>query len=695
MLISFIAKPAFTQVPSKQEMQNQMAQAIKELNDQIADLENQIAEAKKNKEDDSVIKELQDQVTMLKKQVEMMDGVTKALPNMSDKKIQQAVADDNKTEVPKKDVARIKMIPDKTFTDAELVVFIQKVFLEIDKKTPPLQKNNGKELYDEINVKEKSPALTGNIGVQCWMAGATDKGLYLLGRSCVDDPNNTDNLCNYASCLSMVGGEHLAIPILQNLHKKFPGNTTILNNLGQASYGLGDMNNASRYLDSTVHFLSAHPLADETRSEIQEAQGRDQESIESLKRSIKPDYTPEKEARLNKKGVILKHDDIDETECSKAKNTTGTAQTLGIEKFLFGIPEYPYEGGETAEISRMEWYDFRQKLNEAKSKIEEEIVVLKEKAKQYENKLVQVNGSQSTSNSALLKPYNTKQHKTSSRKLVLLNEWASERMIAIANKIMAADDTIRKWRVEYNEAMMQLMKSSNGENMCPQRKALATSFNMKANILWHQRNNEWLDFHKEYLNTEARLLLCATIDRSLYELGIANIKSTFLTCLAGLRCELEVGCILSEPEKPMGKVLPDYDEMNCQYKTELSIPYARKIFSIKVECNKMTTDFDLKFIKGSLDENLATGKYKGRVEIEQKIGSDDVRLGPVKMGGAKLSAGAGVEFTEGGIQDVYITGRGQIKAGGVTMSTVDARVSVITGNSSVTGGGALSGITIK
>ena len=109
----------------------------------------------------------------------------------------------------------------------------------------------------------------------------------------------------------------------------------------------------------------------------------------------------------------------------------------------------------------------------------------------------------------------------------------------------------------------------------------------------------------------------------------------------------------------------------------------------------MTTEFDLKYVKGSLEENLANGKYHGRVEVEQKIGSDDFRLGPVKMGGAKISAGAGVEFNEGGIQDVYVTGKAQIKAGPVSVSSADARVSVITGNSSVTGRGALSGVSIS
>ncbi|MBL7743652.1 MAG: hypothetical protein JNN00_09300, partial [Chitinophagaceae bacterium] len=191
------------------------------------------------------------------------------------------------------------------------------------------------------------------------------------------------------------------------------------------------------------------------------------------------------------------------------------------------------------------------------------------------------------------------------------------------------------------------------------------------------------------------LFLCAFTDRSLYEANIAKVKLAFLDLLYGLQCEFEVGCIPGDPQRPQGRHLPDFDEMNCQYKTELSIPYAQKLFSIKVECNKMTTQFDLKYVKGSLEENLANGKYHGTVQIEQKIGSDNIELGPIKLGGSKLSAGAGVEFTEGGIQDVFVTGTAITKAGPVTVAGAEARVSVITGSTSITGKGALNGISIK
>jgi hypothetical protein len=95
-----------------------------------------------------------------------------------------------------------------------------------------------------------------------------------------------------------------------------------------------------------------------------------------------------------------------------------------------------------------------------------------------------------------------------------------------------------------------------------------------------------------------------------------------------------------------------------------------------------------------LEENLANGKYKGTLEIEGKIGSDKISVGPVEMG-TSVKAGAGIEFTESGIQDVYVTGEAQVKAGAATVSSVEAKVSVISGNTSLSGKGAFSGVNIR
>ena len=123
----------------------------------------------------------------------------------------------------------------------------------------------------------------------------------------------------------------------------------------------------------------------------------------------------------------------------------------------------------------------------------------------------------------------------------------------------------------------------------------------------------------------------------------------------------------------------------------------------------MMTDFDLIYLKGSLDQNLANGKYHGEVEIRTEAGEDPATFGPLQMG-AKIEAGAGVSFSDEGIEDAYVFGEAGIGAGPnenlshnldlpITplpyIGSLEGRISIITGNGSITGHGAFSGITIK
>jgi len=149
--------------------------------------------------------------------------------------------------------------------------------------------------------------------------------------------------------------------------------------------------------------------------------------------------------------------------------------------------------------------------------------------------------------------------------------------------------------------------------------------------------------------------------------------------------------------------------VNCQYKTELSIKYKKldfsKNFSIKVECNKMTTSFDLVYLKGSIEENLANGTNQGTVEVVAKIGSDKQQYGPIELG-TSVKGSMGVQFKDGNILDVFVTGKVGVKAGvsgdlnldispSSDLGSIEGRMSIITRKGSITGKGAFSGLSIK
>ncbi|MBL7739127.1 MAG: hypothetical protein JNK14_07900 [Chitinophagaceae bacterium] len=640
-----IKKPIPDQVPSKKQIQGQLAKAVNEINEQIVEQEKQIAEAKKNKADAESIREMEEQLAMLKKQVEMMGGVSKGISKVADKTFRQAVADNNNTEIPKKDVARIKMMPDKILTDAELAPFIKKVHSEVEKLLDKNDKAEALKIYTALKSEKKSSNEINNIVSNLWLSGYPGISLYITGKECVANMKDANILNTYAAFLTMKGGEHAALPILQNLNRNFPGNSTILNNIGQAWFGLGDTSNANRHLGEAVKIYKNHSQANQTKSKIQKSEGRTQESIESLKRSLEENYTPEKEARLNELGYQVKFEDI------KFKYPV-KAEPLGIERFMFSIPAYPFSGGVAAETSRKEWDDFRAKVHSAKEALEVIEETQKAKADAYHKRLL--------ANPLLLKPYNNAVYKTARRKLDLLSAWGQERILAWNEEFMADAQIISQLKESYYNAL-------KNTDDCGAKIGLATSFMSQANAILQDNNAKMLSLQKQLINAGSNYALYAFTDRSEYELVLTSMKISFLIYLAGIRPEIEVGCIRTEAPEGRRGSLPDFDSLTCQYKDEIIIP---PFTTIKTECNKMTTEFDIDTelgLKVSLgwSEDLNSGKLtEGSIEIGYEVGTDVARYGPV---GAELKGelGVGVEITSEGVKEVYIKGSSTIDLAGV------------------------------
>lgn len=684
-------------VPSKNQMQGQMAEAINELNTQIADLEKQLAEAKKNKVDAETIKGLEDQRDMLKKQIEMMGGVTKKISDISEKTFQQAATKDDNTVIPKKDVARIKQLPDKILTDAELIPYIKNIHIQVEKILKAGDRAEALKIYTALKSEKKSSNQINNILSNLWMAGYTEISLYIMGKECIANMKDANVLNTYAAFLTMQGGEHAALPILQNLNRNFPNNSTILNNIGQAWFGLGDMNNANNFLDKAMKAYGNHSQANQTKSVIQKSEGKTQESIESLKRSLEENYTPEKEAQLNELGYQVKYEDI------KFKYPV-KAEPLGIERFMFSIPAYPFAGGVAAETSRKEWDDFRKKISSALERLGKIKEEQKVKADAYHKRLL--------ANPLLLKPYNNAVYKTARRKLDLLTEWGQERLLALNEEFMSDGQVISQLRETYYNTL------KNTED-CAARLGLATAFLSQANVILQDNNAKMMSLQKQLINAGSNYALYAFTDRSEYELVLTTMKIAFLSYLGGLSPEFEVGCIKTEAPESRRGPLPDFDSVNCQYKDSMLIPPFTKM---KFECNKMTTEFDIDTelglkIKFGIEENLNSGKItKGTLEIGYEFGPESpTQFGPV---GAELKGqlGVGVEITSDGVQEVYIKGSSTIDLAGNTggaevrpginpdpkgLSAMSAEVKVSwnvgsqTSNSSLTGGGMLAPVNLS
>ncbi|HSC38067.1 MAG TPA: tetratricopeptide repeat protein, partial [Chitinophagaceae bacterium] len=166
----------------------------------------------------------------------------------------------------------------------------------------PAAKNKANEIYAALKAKHISPAQMGNASAALWMEGRTQVALCVMAQACKDDPANTDNLSNYASMLHAMGAPELAIPILNNLDARFKNNSTILNNLGQAWFALGDVDRANKYLDSTLLIAAAHPQAHETKCLIEESKGNKTAAVSHARAAFKQGKTSTRADRLRQLG---------------------------------------------------------------------------------------------------------------------------------------------------------------------------------------------------------------------------------------------------------------------------------------------------------------------------------------------------------------------------------------------------------
>ena len=164
----------------------------------------------------------------------------KNVPKVTDKQLADAWEDENRI-VPKRDVGRIAAIPKAVATE-KMGSYIDAVQKKIAAALMPAVVTMGNKVYAYIQANSKSTDEAGNMAMGLWMAGHTEIALYVLGKVSAQNGSSVDNTSNYAAMLSMLGAQHLAIPILNNLNARFPKNSTVLNNLGQAWFGLGEIN---------------------------------------------------------------------------------------------------------------------------------------------------------------------------------------------------------------------------------------------------------------------------------------------------------------------------------------------------------------------------------------------------------------------------------------------------------------------
>ncbi|MHB8930081.1 MAG: hypothetical protein ACYC5R_05735 [Melioribacteraceae bacterium] len=610
-----------------------------------------------------------------------MKSIQKNVSGITDAQLKKAYEDESRI-VPQKDAARISTALAVTLSNGEMSAFINKTHLAVLGKLSANAKTKGAEIFQRVLKLKFSIA---NTAVGLWMDGKPTLALYLMGEACETDPANGINLNNYASFLTMCGAEELALPILNNLNKRYPKNSSILNNITQAWLGLGDISRAEKYADSTIRIYAYHPQANMAKCLIEESKGNIPAAIEAAKKSISKSFSNEKENKLKKLGYDLKSDDLN-------WDRPMPQDALGLGKFTW--PEYPLDV-EQNKLLEKEWKDFenecQEKINELEIK-QQSLEKAWETANEYRTKLILSEGLKGH----YVQPIPGYAAKAIKKLGPGVNDIIGTMSFVFAQALEPVLKAIKKGNElktllsEKQELLNKKYEDKIGEGkenpfeqICKDENAIRTEFLKDA-------NGGLQSAYRQYLNYASR----RTSDLLYYyqytqwpeqfELMKVYAQIAWLTQIKDQRVFFEdksSWCNLVPKTKKPGQ-LQNFDDVHCDYVSTMNLG----VYKITSSCSNLVGEFDFGGVKINLQDNVETCRFSGSA----MVGASKSLDGPA---GAELEASiaALVEWDNTGITDVGAIAGVDAKAGNTTIAGADVKVTVNSGVST-SGKGILQGI---
>jgi len=611
-------------------------------------------------------------------------------------------------EVPDKDTARIGRLPKKLMSSAELAAYLASITVKVEATLPADDKKMAAAMISKGGTNKGVLAAMANA---MWLNANYASAVMLMGRACLQDPN-PDNLNNYAAFLTMIGGEQLALPILQKLNQDFPNNSTILNNLGQAWFGLGDLATAKTYLDSAARIYAYHPQANLTKAVIENNNGNKAAAVESLKRSIKKGYSPSKEAMLAELGYKVSGKDLQhQMHVSEG--------ALGFDRWMEIVPKFPKNLGELAAL-KGQWEAFYRQVAQASKELTAKnnraVQQLREEAfnsKKSGRRGVHINLSPKMRHVVKYYQDNNAGSKSTT------NAENPEFLVDLMNQTTVFNQAY----IEEGQKIAKKFYGSPPGADCGAWTAAANKHLQDINTHFENGFKQHMAVVIRRLKNEAYGVQFSTSDQLERDVATNLIKQDFFTHLLIVQPYVDIdskflggSCpVVMQTAKP--RKLPDFDDVNCKENVGFSIPM---IGSYKFACSHAEIHFDPlmlpfqanftknantdEYLTGSIGVGVGPVAIKGSADLEKGSGKfeagyskeiDKGYLGPLPLE-ASASATVGIEFDESGISDVVISaaveGKAGNDAGSVSVDT-GARYGVNSGASSGSNasiGGAIS-----
>ena len=606
-------------------------------------------------------------------------------------------SEDDEIGVPKQDAARIAKLPRQPLTGAQLKAYVESLQPRL-RRALSREALRRAEMVEDVQRKAGGD-LTARLraaanGLAAW--GAWPEATYLMGKVALAGGSAQD-LNNLAAFLTMQKAGHAALPILITLDARYPNNGTILNNLGQAWFDLGETKEAERVLVLAVKRAPNHPQANVTKSRIEEARGDRQAAQASMRAAIRGGYSEAKEQRLRKLGGKLAAGDA-RWQLNKA------AHPLGLSDLA--APEYPSNAGETL-VAQGLWKAYQRRLQETIAQLRAKVgrtaaqqtgAALSPATPGMRLPIAAQFTSQMLRFHAPLAPLATQVMRADEE----ASKAEAKRVTAAlvdAEKFEAAErakleQQIRMFHAEGEQRYRNVSGGYQLEYSCKQVIAAQTAYLQKVTPELERAAKALIAFYHRRIGEIANLTQYTMSDAE-FDAAKDNFRLQFLQAVerahglvmakegkagffgAGMAYPYERICLLRPAAKPPRHKLVDFDEMNCQHVVSFAAPgigrFDIRCNSASVEIDPIALPFKVKWTEDLIKDRVLTasaeidlkgvtvggrgefdddGIARGGVSVGTGIGAGQ-KAGPLEVG---VSAGGrvGVDFDRSGITDVRI-----------------------------------------
>ena len=611
-----------------------------------------------------------------------MKSLQKTISGVSDAQLKKAWEEDNRI-VPEKDAARITKALSIKLSDADLAGFISKTNQAVLLKLSTDTKTKGQLLLQSIKTQKESVASSA---IGFWIEGKPTLALYLMGEAVKENPTNANDLNNYAAMLSMCGAEQLAIPILNNINKKYPKNSSILNNITQAWLGLGDIDKANKYADSTLRIAAYHPQANMAKSLIEESKGNIPAAITAAKKGIKNSFSIQKQNKLESLGYQLKSEDLN-------WDKPMPQDPMGLEKFVW--PEYP-TSVEQSMVLEKKWEAFKdvcfKRLEELQSKLDKAEQDL-ETIKENRTKLIMQDPTNlqglpyplsavkaSIKLNYLIQPDNVPTMSFSYPEYQQLMQASGEKLDAIKQLKAVKDNAFgAKYWNQFGEGLPNPHAAA-----CKDQNEILNNYLSAANEILQQANTNCINILRRKISDHLYYIQYTMWPED-FERAKLFAQIIWLDFIAKQHVEFHdrsVYCNIMPDKKKTTSTLQNFDDVACKYKSTFKFGG----LSITQECSNMVSKFDFGGVKIDLKDNVETMLYNGTVIMGVSKGIEGPFGTEIEVSGAGL-----VEFDNTGITDVGVIAGADAKVAGQTIIGAEATITINNGPS-IVGKGILQGI---